>query len=318
MSYLHTLLMVLLTALLLASCGTGPSEEGSDAAQSPDSLAQDPSERFARASPSPAVSCPLAGEVLPGNRFYSKPLGIFVALLADSSTRHSELGESHRILEVYDAASCERLQRTVLPVDQSPDFPYTLAQINYSSSVQLLAITGSTQFYLYDLAEQQLSEPVQPAFAQARYGVDAQSGHIVKLEVWENYLIGHAQDYGSFVFQMQPDLPPKAVLPLAEHERETQVFHQAFLLESDTGQQLLLPAYDRRSNTFRINPVFAKPVPLLADTKRTSGSRRFLLLREATGQQPILLDLQTRQQLTLPNELLNSSDERILKWALER
>lgn len=235
--------------------------------------------------------------------------------MADSSTRHSVLGESHRILEVYDAASCERLQRTVLPVDQSPDFPYTLAQINYSSSVQLLAIRGSTRFYLYDLAEQQLSAPIQPAFAQARYGVDAQSGHIVQLEVWENYLIGHAQDYGSFVFQIEADLSPKAILPLAEHERETQVFHQAFLLESDTGQQLLLPAYDRRSNTFRINPVFAKPVPLMKDTKRTSASSRFLLLREASGQQPILLDLQTRQRLSLPTGLQAQSNSEIMAWA---
>ncbi len=315
MHYLYKAFLFFLTLLLPLSCSQDASKNGQNASENEkaDSLGNLKQRATAMAA---SPLCQINGEVLPQNRYLSKGQGLYIVLKADSSTRDPELGNSHRILEVYKAENCERLQREVLPVNESPDFPYYLAEVHYNNITQLLAIRGVNDFYLYDLAQRKLRAPATPAFANERYGVDARSGTIRQLEVWEDYLVGYAQHYGAFAFQLFSDGRTEAVLPLAEYEAETQVFHQLFALPSDSSQQLLLPSFEERSNTFRINPVFAHPVNLETEKLRQSENGRFVLLwKNGEQTEPVLLDLLQHKMETIPPDLRQGDAEKIMEWA---
>lgn len=266
--------------------------------------------------PPPQQTCPVKGDVLDRNRYFSAGQNRYVVIKSDSSTRHPELGPSHRILEVYAMPSCSLVQRKELPVNVSPDFPYYIAAINYNSVSRLLAVHGAERIYLYDMKADALRGPFEPQFASERYGVDAQSGHIKQLEVWEDYLIGYAQDYGAFVFKLETNGEATPVMPLAEHESETQVFHQLFALSSaGGGQQLILPSYERRSNTFKINPVFEAPIPLKTDDIRTAQDRRFVLLEDQRPRRDaIVLDLLEHRRRTLPADISRAEEDDIVDW----
>jgi hypothetical protein len=267
-------------------------------------------------SPPPRPACEVSGKLLEENQYIDIELNLYVVIKADSSTHDPELGASHRILEVYESASCELLQREVLPVNVSPDFPYYMAQINYNNISQLLAIYSTEEVYLYDLSQQALNGPYRPLFPSERYGVDAQSGHIQQLEMWEDYLVGYEQDYGAFAFKLKADGTAEAIMPLVEHESETQQFHQLFVLASSGGgQQLLLPSYDRSSNTFKINPVFDEPIPLKMEDMRTAQNKRFVLLQDQRPRRDaIVLDLLEHKRRSLPGDINRADDDDIVDW----
>lgn len=311
-------LFVLSILAFASACDIG-SEQGqaTDGTASTDTLSQAADSNTLQVQmPPPQQSCPVQGEVLDRNRYFSAGQNRYVVIKSDSSTRHPELGPSHRILEVYAMPSCSLVQRKVLPVNVSPDFPYYIAAINYNSVSRLLAVHGAERIYLYDMNTDALSGPFEPQFASERYGVDAQSGHIKQLEIWEDYLIGYVQDYGAFVFKLQTDGSAKPVLPLAEHESETQVFHQLFALTSTGGgQQLILPSYERLGNTFKVNPVFEYPLPLKMDDMRTAQDQRFVLLHtQRPRQNAVVLDLLEHKRRALPGDISRAESDDIVDW----
>lgn len=303
-----------LTFLLLLACGRADTSSQSGASGRP-AQQTDTATTLQPAKARSTKACPVAGTVLTGNHYLSPEQGLYVVIAADSTTRHPKLGDSHRVLAIYDSQTCQQLSRQALPVDRAPDFPYALAEINYNNAEQLLAIRGTTQFYLYDLAQRALLGPFQPQFPSKRYGVDAQSGTIQQLEVWESYLIGYAQDYGAFVYQLNGGAAPAPVLPIAEYERETQVFDQAFLLPSEQGAQILLPTYDRRTRNFRINPAFKRPMEIDEADAQLLQNGRFLLLptREASAT-PVALDLRAHQRLDLPEAVQAQGPAAVQSW----
>lgn len=268
---------------------------------------------IARQAPMP--DCPVNGKVLEGNTYYSVSQDLFIAITADSTTRDEQLGASHRKLLVYNANNCQLIEQETLPVDRSPDFNYQIADINYNSSAQQLAIRGTTQLYVYDLQQKTLTGPFKPQFSSERYGIDAQSGNIQQLEVWESYLIGYVQDYGAFVFKLNDKDQPVPVFPMAEYQDEMDSYSQAFLLPSDRGAQVILPTFNRRDRLFRINPVFEQPVALDPQTVATAQDNRFLLLRENDGnERAIVIDLKKRERADLPADIERKGNEDILDW----
>ncbi|NBC08188.1 MAG: hypothetical protein GVY26_13425 [Bacteroidetes bacterium] len=311
-------LLAICTFVFVVACG-GEAEQSqtTDDTAAADTLSPTTDSNALQAQmPPPQQTCSVKGEVLDRNRYFSAGKKRYVVIKSDSSTRHPELGHSHRILEVYAMPSCSLVQRQTLPVNISPDFPYYIAAINYNSVSRLLAVHGAERIYLYDMKTDALRGPFEPQFASERYGVDAQSGHIKQLEVWEDYLIGYAQDYGAFAFKLKDDGEATPVMPLAEHESETQVFHQVFALSSaGGGQQLILPSYERRSNTFKINPVFEAPAPLNAEDMRTAQDQRFVLLQdERPRRDAIVLDLLEHKRRTLPADISRADNDDIVDW----
>lgn len=259
-------------------------------------------------------NCQPGGEILEGNQFWIRERETLVVVKADSSTLDPDYGPSHRILEVYDTRDCHRLSRQELPVNVSPDFPYYIAEITYNNTSQMLAIRGFGTIYLYDLANQRLLPVLEPKFLRERYGVDAQSGMIQRLEVWENYLIGYAQDKGTFAFDLSDKQAPKAILPFGEYESE-ETFYPIFLLASGDGYQAILPEYDREADQFSVNPAFASPLQLNLDVPKSARNNRFLVLRQTdAAKTPQAFDLLKRKAVALPANVASQPTQAILTW----
>lgn len=260
-------------------------------------------------------NCQVAGEILEGNQFWIREQEVLIVVKADSTTLDADYGPSHRILEVYDTKSCNRIERKELPVDVSPDFPYFIAEITYNNTSRLVAVHGFNFIYIYDIENRRLLPQLQPQYLTERYGVDAQSGMIQRLEVWEKYLVGFARDYGSFAFDLSDKQAPKPVLPFAEYEMETQVFHALFLLESQGGYQAIMPSFDYEADKFSINPAFESPIALNTDVSKNARNNRFLVLRQANEQKTaVAFDLKGRERVALPDNITTQQTKNILDW----
>jgi len=257
------LISIAFLLLLGISCNSGPDEK-----------AEKPPESEPEALRTP---CPAAAQLLPNNQFYEKELGRLVRILPAGDP------EVHRRVQVLATPACRLLLDSLIGSAEAYD--YQLAHITYNLSSKLIAIKGKLAVHCVDLAENALLPPLVPEFPDERIAVDAQSGQIVRLEVWENFLIGYARDYGAFVFDMQDLQRPRPVLPYAEYAAGDARFASLFLLPSASGvYQALVPVYRASGDHFDINPVFAEPEALLGPSRSASMRRgRKVALRKADG-----------------------------------
>ncbi|RMF04740.1 MAG: hypothetical protein D6772_00185, partial [Bacteroidetes bacterium] len=254
-----------------------------------------------------APTCEIEGEVLEGNRYWEDENDVLVVIKADQSTTTEEYGPSHRILEVRHGRTCEVVFRTTLPVNTSPDFPYYLAPIQYNKVSNLVGIQGYYDIYVLDLANEYKLTKLEPEFFSERAYDDPQSGMIQRLEVWEHYLIGFAQDIGSFVFDLNEKDHPRAVLPFAEwRDPDTGRYHSLFLVPAEDGYQGIMPWYDAESGEYHLNPIFAEPRPLSLNVQKGARNNQFLVLRGTDGDQSIYpINLGSRELVKdVPAEVL--------------
>ena len=299
--------------LFFSACENAPSEESSSnnetEAPTEDST-QDKVTLIEKFTP-PLPDCQPEGSIIEGNRFWADEEKLLIVLKADPSTEDDRLGESHRILEVYDE-DCQLIQKEILPVNRSADFPYHIASITYNNSNQLLAIYGFDVIRFYDIKNRKLSPAIQASFPTGRYSVDAQSGMIEHLELWEQYLVGHARDQGGFVFDLTNSSAPEAVMPISEYEYEER-FHSLFALKSDDGgQQLIMPNYNKQRKVFEINAILDKPT--LLSTNNIEKNDRFLIVGTIDDRLPIAIDLLNRSSVDLPEVIMEKTPQEMLKW----
>ena len=308
-----------LVLLSLMNCGGEPtSNQNTTDTSTPSEI---PTEAEEGSSPiKPTHDCEIAGEVLENNSMWLRDKAILVAIVADSSTYDEEYGNSHRIFVAYNTDDCSEITREVLPINESPDFPYYLAKINYNKNSQLVAIKGFNTVYCYDIANQKLLASLEPVYMQERYGSDASAGTIQRLEIWENYLIGAATEFGCFAFDLSDPAAPKPIKPFAEFQMSNERFASLFLLdEGDEGMQLILPDFDIEKEEFAINPVFDKPKKISTNVSKKARNNRFLVLREENeGRTPIAIDLEQHKAIKLPTDIAAKKTQDILKWMKER
>lgn len=301
----------------MIACGSEPSpSQGQDSSNSDTSATSTEEYTDDTTPPRSNHDCTVAGKVLDGNQLWLREREVLAVILADSSTYDPNYEDSHRVLEIYDTKSCERIARHELPVNESPDFPYYLADINYNNSSQLVAIRGFNSVYCYDIQNKQLLPQLSPEFKSERYGSDASAGMINRVEVWENYLVGYAQEFGAFVFDMSQSGQAKAVMPFAEYEVPEEGFASLFLLnEDDQTVQAILPAFDVNEGEFSINPIFSKPKKVNTNIPANARNNRFLVLREENeAKTPIALDLLEHKEMPLPTDVAAKKTQDILKW----
>jgi len=303
------------------SCGEfATQQDNSNASPGDTSAIADTSAPVSETTPiPPRQHCEIAGKVLEHNQFWAKEANTLVCVVADKETEDAELGDSHRILEVYDTRTCELVERKVLPVNSSPDFPYYLAKITYNNSSKMVAIRGFDKIYCYDVEDRHLSTPIRPAFLNERYAEDAQSGMIKRLEVWENYLIGYAQDKGVFVFDMANRQRPQALMPFAEFEvLEGERYNSLFLLKSKNDTyQAILPSYNSNKGEFDIHPLFQKPKKMVTQINKRYRNNRFLILKEIRSdgtKRPIAVDMKKMERVLLPEEVASQKNTAIIEW----
>lgn len=305
-----------LLTLLFYSC-EGPAPGGQTENESNDSSAVDTRE-YANTSPTLRANhdCEIQGKFLEGNKFWVREKEILLCVLADSATYDPDYGDSHRIIEVYDTKSCQLIERKVLPVSVSPDFPYYLAEITYNNSSQIVAIRGFDRIYCYDLKSKKMLPELTPKFLSERFGVDAQSGMIQRLEVWEDYLIGYAQDFGTFVFDLSAKKEARPVLAFAEFASPDENYSSLFLLPSaGASYQAIIPVYDIEENKFSINPLFEQPKALNTNIPKSARNNRYLVIRQTDEARiAIAIDLQRRQTLDLPSGIASGKTQEILNW----
>ncbi len=265
--------------------------------------------------------CQIIGTMLEENIFWAKSENLIVAIIADDETQDPELGESHRILELYDGNNCERVFRKVLPVNISPDYAYYLSEITYNNLSKVIAVRGFDEVYILDLAEKKLSPSLEPGFLNERFEEDAQSGLIQRLEIWENYLVGYATGKGTFVFDLDTPMAAKAILPAAEYEiSEGTDYHSMFFLKSNGRgdvYQAIQPIFDLNTGEFRINPLFEKPLNIQTNINRSFRDNQYLVLKELLGgtkSRPIGIDMKAMKRVEIPPDVASKKDTDIIKW----
>lgn len=311
-------LSILFVGLLLSLIGCQPAPSGNDRTTPTvqDSLPSNPDTAEVESYQQPLQrQCPEVGSLLEGNRLVVEDLGLEVLLVADSATADPELGPSHRRLLVRSLEDCAIRFERLLPVDRSPDYPYHLSDITYNKAHRLVALRGFSRLYVLDLEALTLSPPLQPRFLNERYAEDAQSGAILRLEVWEDYLVGYARDMGTFVFRLTGPQRFEAVMPFAEFEvLEGERYNSLFLLSTDDGRvQGLFPEYDFKEKALKLNPLFSSPVELSTNVPRSARNNRFLVLRHPDGR-ALALDLLQKEKVELPEALKAAPTREVLEW----
>jgi hypothetical protein len=305
--------------ILTAGCvNDGGTTNGTDTSQ--DSLRQGTPTATAN-PPLEKPDCPVTDLVLEGNLLWASHENLLVVIAASQETEDPDFGESHRLLEVYDGTNCQKIFREILPVNISPDFPYYLSKITYNKVSRIVAIQGFNQIYLFHLGQRKLMGPFEPKFLNERYAEDAQTGMIDRLEVWENYLIGHANGMGAFVFDLRTPERPAPVLPLAEYEVEPgMIYNSLFLLnpaDENDGTQAILPTYAAENEEFKINPLFGKPLKIEQHINPKFRDNRYLVLKEYTGtneSRPIAIDMGKMTMLELPPAIASKKATDIIAW----
>ena len=270
-------------------------------------------------SPAPAThNCTITNEILEDNQIWLREDQRLVCITADSSTYDESYGPGHRILEVYNTENCEQIMRQLLPTGVSPDFPYYLAKISYTNATGIVAITNFDGIFLYNVKNNSLVQktPIKPEFRYPRDAEDAQTGMIQRLEVWENYLIGYAQDQGCFAFDISNQSSPKAVLATAEYKTPQDGFASLFMLPTgDDKVQVLIPSYDYDKDEFSINPMLNAAKAISDKITDSARNNRYLVLREKNSDQtPHAFDLQAHSQVELPADVTKKGTQAILDY----
>lgn len=261
-----------------------------------------------------SYDCTIPGQVMEGNQFWIREREVLIAIVADSTTYDEDFGDSHRILEVYNTQTCDRIAREELPVNVSPDYPYYLAEITYNNTSRLVGIRGANTVYIYDIGRQTLLPVLQPQFLSDRLSEDAQSGNILRLEVWENYLIGYAQDEGTFAFRITPGQAPTAVLPIAEFKTDENEYIPLFAFANPEGSiQLAMPAYNLDADRFSVNTLFTTPQQINTTVAANVRNNRYIVLRRQ-DRGAVAIDMRLRQLVDLPAEIATQKTQDILKW----
>lgn len=310
-----TRFFILLLSLLIISCG---GEEAST------STLPTPPAPTTESTPPPVTQntpsthdCKISGEVLEGNQIWLRDLNTLIAIVADSTTYDPDLGDSHRVLKIYNTTDCSLTKRVEMPINISPDYAYYLAKVNYNNLSKLIGIMAFNSVYLYDMEQQKLLDSVQPTYLSKRNLDDANSGLIQHLELWENYLVGYAQDGGSFVIDVNDKNNPTATPAYAEYQLEDGTYTSLFLLPGNGNeQQIIMPSYDYEEGHFEVNPIFERPRDLNTQISKGVRNNRFIILRENDNTQPaIVIDLVEHKKMDVPADIAKQQAKKILEWA---
>ncbi len=313
-------LFAVLFILNLLSCGTEPAPSGGT--EQPANPADSTTQTNTEPTPSEPSrpTCKLVGSVLEGNMFWAGSDDRFVVISAEEETKDKDLGESHRILSVYDG-TCKQLFRQVLPVNFSADYPYYLTDITYNKVSKQVGIRGWYNFYLLDLATLKLSAPLMPKFLNERYAEDAQSGSIKRLELWENYIVGFAASKGPFVFDISNPAEPTPMLPAAEFTLvKGENYNSLFLLKSTNGSdtyQALAPDYDYDKEELSLNVMYDSPKRFSTVINKSFRNNRYLILNEKSDDGKgtnHAIDMKTRKAIDLPADIATKKDTDIIAW----
>ncbi len=265
--------------------------------------------------------CKISGKAHDKNIFRMDDIAQMMYISADESTHDADLGDSHRVLEIFNTSDCSSLLKETLPINRSADFPYYLASNCYEKNNKIVAIQGYTNFYYYDAENQKLSKPLEPDFLIEKEMVDAQSGMIRGLMVWGHYLLGHSIDNGPFAFDISDKDDPKPVLPIAEYKiKNTSEYRYLFMLDGGNGRfQAFIPVtdIDAGGNLFELQKIFPQPLKVQTSLPKSARNNRFIVLKDNTNpnlEKKVAIDMFAQNNVPLPNDIATKKTSEVLDW----
>lgn len=263
--------------------------------------------------------CTFDGNINDGNQMTLENQHQVLAILANESTMDANLGDSHRVLTVKDQTDCSVIFQETLPINRSADFPYQIADLNYNNTQPFVAIKGYDKVYCYDIKNKKLLTALEPKYINQREAKDAQSGQIVHVELWEDYIIGYALDAGTFVFKIDERNLAKAILPTAEYQPQgTDKYASLFSLPSLNGKtQFLIPQYDKLEKRFTLNTLFKAPIRL-KNSIVISKDQRYALFTDQLSSNAFAIDLLKRAMVDLTTDQRAKSPKQLLKQLQNR
>jgi len=312
----HIFLAIFGGCLFLYSCKSDPNSSAntSKSAKTIDTLSQLKSLTNPSAIPT-SHNCTVRGKMVEDNDFWIPEEQLWICIVADNITRDADFGDSYRIFDVYDTKNCSPLKRKVLPVNNSPDFPWYLFQNTYEEKNKVICTSGYEFTFCYDVENRELLPRLKPAFLLPRTALDAQSGLTLSMAIYDRYLFGFAQDLGYFAYNLTDKKNIKTFLPTSEYysKKENQ-FHSLFLLPSgDKTYQAIIPTLDINEGKISLSTLWKKP--LIVDPLATKNVRnnRFQIFKDlgSPNNAKVVIDLQKQQIVVLPAKILNASEEKI-------
>lgn len=213
-------------------------------------------------SPTANYPCLQSDSLITEHYFHSQQSRRVLRILSDESTG------AFQKLEVLNDSDCEVLDAQLLPNTQDGPANYRLAELEYNSLLHFVGISGYKEVFYYQLDSLYLGGPLSPSFGHPVYMEDAQSGQILRLEVWEDFLIGYAEGCGAFVYDLRSLRDARSLLPFQEWEMASGTYHSLFLLPTDNNlYQPIMPVLDAQSGLINLELFFPKPVRIDPDNQ---------------------------------------------------
>ncbi len=277
-------------------------------------------------TPAPATS-PAQNKCEVTDKHYEKNICMLqdveqqICIVANNSTADKELGDSHRILRVFNTTDCSVTMEKTLPINRSADFPYYLIPKTYESKNQILAIQGYSSTYYFDVKNLELVGPIVPQFLIDHEAVDAQSGMVKGFTVWGHYLLGHSVDFGNFAFDISDVKNPKPVLPVAEYPiPKTGEFNNLFILEDVAGRyQAFIPTtdIDAGGTLFDLDKMFPQALKINTKVAKNVQNNRFIIFNDSTdpnSPRKVAVDMFSKKRVDLPADIAKKKTGEVLNW----
>ncbi len=299
-----------LMLVFLFSCEAGDGDADTEATPpAPDTTAITAAPQT-YASRATLQTCEPEGEILPGNSFDKfPPYLLTIAAHADETT------PAHRYVDLYDRQTCERIAHHLLPQDGSDDYPYYLANLQYIRFTRVAGIRGDRTVVGFDIDRREALPPVTPDFGKLDRVIGPDFGRIVHLEALEQFLIGYAQEAGSFIYRIEEgkldQLQPLATGPVRGEEAPRRLF--VLDHRQDGTSYLCVPTYDMEEGSFRPDMIFPAAVNLRAGASRQLN-KNFARVQLADGTL-YLVDLRNGRLLDTPAGMQSANDQALRDYA---
>ncbi len=262
--------------------------------------------------------CQVRGKMMEDNDFWIPKEQLWVCIVADDITRDQDFGDSYRIFDIYDTENCRQIKRKVLPVNNSPDYPWYLFPNTYEEKNQVICTSGFEFTFCYDVENREILPRMKPSFLLSRNTLDAQSGMTQSLAIYDQYLFGSAQDLGFFAYDLRDKKNPKSFLPVSEyHFKKINQYHPLFLIpKKEKTYQAIIPKFDLDEGKITFLPLLEKPLmidPLVAKNVRNNRFQIFTDLSSPNNAK-VAFDLEKQIAIQLPEKITSLPVGKVLEY----
>ena len=314
----HIILLIFGALLSLLSCKSEPATSPVSST-SPKNIDTIPKKNSKLAAVIPTShDCVVRGKLMEDNNFWIAKEQLWFCIVADNITRDQDFGDSYRIFDIYDTEKCSPIKRKVLPVNNSPDFPWYIFQNTYEEINQVVCTSGFEFTFCYDVENRELLPRMKPDYLLPRTALDAQSGLTQNMAIYDRYLLGHAQDLGFFAYDLSNKKEIKNFLPVAEyHSKKINKFNPLYLIPVDDKKyQAIIPQMDINNGEITITPLWEEPLsvnPLVAKNVRNNRFQIFTDLG-SSNESKVAFDLQKQARIDLPNDIATLPVGKVLQY----